>query len=271
MRFRISKIYVFELYSVDIMEADQHIELAVTRWAAWAPGLTDHAAWHSWAEGAESVSEPDAPDVKFVAPLMRRRLSRLSRMAFRAAADCLTDECEPTAFVFCSRYGEYHRSFGILENLVKEEPASAAAFSMTVHNTSVSLFAIEKQSTVQSTAIAGGETTLESAFLEAWSLLTSNAGAPVLVVYHDEPLPNLYQGQDTTVATSAAFAMLLQLPNTAPNATHLQLAWNSANPEKDQAKTPMDPALLVLRLLLQSGEPVVLATDRLEWTWSTNA
>ncbi len=250
------------------MESQQQIALAVCRWAAWAPGVTDSPSWHAWADGEKTITGSVAPDVQFVAPMMRRRLSRLSRMAFRVAVDCLADEEESVAYVFCSRYGEYHRSYGILKDLANGEPASASAFSMSVHNTSASLFAIEKQDSSQSTAVAGGEATLEAAFLEAWCLLSNDAASTVLVVYHDEPLPELYRDQATTVLNSAAFAMLLRLPDAGQDVIKLRFSWDARREETAPPRLASDPALQVLGLLLKGGKPVVLDTGRLVWTWS---
>ncbi len=252
------------------MKSRQQITLAVCRWAAWAPGVADTPSWHAWAEGVKSINGPVAPDVQFVAPMMRRRLSGLSRMVFRVAVDCLADEEDSVAYVFCSRYGEYNRSYGILTDLANGEPASAAAFSNSVHNTSASLFAIEMHDTSQSTAVAGGEATLETAFVEAWSLLSDGIAPAVLVVYHDEPLPELYRGQPTTVFNNAAFAMLLRLPDPRRDAIDLRLSWDPHEENPAEPCTASDPALQVLGLLLKGGDPVVLDTQRLVWTWSTS-
>jgi hypothetical protein len=218
-------------------------------------------------EGKQAISGPVAPDVQFVAPMARRRLSGLSRMAFRVAVDCLADEQDSVAYVFCSRYGEYNRCYGILTDLAKGDPASAAAFSNSVHNTAASLFAIERQDHAQSTAIAGGEATLEAGFMEAWCLLSDGIASSVLVVYHDEPLPELYLGQPTTVMNSAAFAMLLRLPERGRDAPNLQLSWRTQSEMPAGPCTVSDPALQVLRLLLKGGDPINLATERLIWTW----
>lgn len=252
------------------MKSRQQITLAVCRWTAWAPGVTDSPSWHAWAEGAKTINGPIAPDVQFVAPMMRRRLSRLSRMVFRVAADCLGEEKDTAAYVFCSRYGEYHRSFGILNDLANGEPASAAAFSNSVHNTSASLFAIEQHDRSQSTAVAGGEATLEAGFVEAWCLLSDDIVSTVLVVYHDEPLPDLYRGQPTTVVNGAAFAMLLRLPDGGRDAIDLRLSWDVQKQIPGAPGPASDPALKVLGLLLKGGDPVVLDTGRLAWTWSTS-
>jgi hypothetical protein len=156
-------------------------------------------------------------------------------------------------------------------DLANREPASAAAFSNSVHNTSASLLAIERRDTSPSIAVAGAEATLETAFVEAWSLLSDGMAGAALVVYHDEPLPELYRGQPTTVVNSAAFAMLLRLPDPERNAIDLRLSWDTREDKPTEPCTVEDPALRVLGLLLKGGDPVVLDTERLVWTWSTDA
>lgn len=253
------------------MDSQQEIALSVCRWSAWAPGITDRSSWQAWADGNLVISGSEGPDVKFVAPMMRRRLSSLSRMAFRVAADCLSEAEDGVAFVFCSRYGEYDRSYGILRKLAEKEFPSAAAFSMSVHNTAASLLAIERGDTAQATAIANGAATMEAGFLEAWSLLHDGAASAVLLVYHDEPLPALYAGQETTVDNRAALAMLLRHPDSAQTEKKLQLSWGERNALVSERKAPSDPALKVLRLFLTEGDPVVIDAGRMVWTWSADA
>lgn len=243
------------------------ISLGVRRWSAWAPGLTNQNDWREWAAGRKSMSGDEKPDVGFVAPMMRRRLSVLSQMAFRVAADCLDDETETTAHVFCSRYGEYSRSYDILCGLAAGEAVSAAAFSMSVHNTAASLFSIETGHRALTTSVAGSEATLENAFLEAWSLLTRGEAERVLVVYHDEPLPELYRDQGTTVSVRHALALLCDL-KPADDAVALRLAWRKRDYQDREGPVTENPVLDVLRLLLTGGPSVTLATGRLTWTWT---
>jgi hypothetical protein len=250
-----------------MMESRHQISLAIQRWAAWTPGLTTPAEWRSWAEGAREIGGLDPPDVSFVAPLMRRRLSSLSRMAFRAAADCL-DETNDVAYVFCSRYGEYHRSFGILTDLAQGSPASAAAFSTSVHNTAASLFAIENKHTSSAISVAGGDATLETGFIEAWSQLASNAANAILLVCHDEPLPPLYSEQRTTIYHPAAIAMLLRSAREGDSSDILHLRWDSSVTDSAPPAPPADPALSVLKSLLTNGGTVEIDSGRLVWTWS---
>jgi len=245
------------------------ISLCVKKWAAYAPGVTDVPSWQAWAQDDIAISGPVTPDVKFVAPMMRRRLSTLSRMAFRVAADCLEDEALSPTLVMCSRYGEFARSYNILEENAAGNPASAAAFSMSVHNTAISLFSIETGNRSASTALAGGEATLETGFLEAWSLLFNRDASSILLIYLDEQLPELYRVQKTTVAHDGAIAMLLTLPGGGDAEANLDLGWSSRNSTGATAReTASDPAMEVLKLLANGKGSFVLDTDRLVWTWN---
>lgn len=252
------------------MNVRQSITLAVTEWSAWAPGLEDRQSWFSWAAGSTPIAGQVAPDVAFVKPMLRRRLSPLSRMAFRVAADIHSPDDAPVSYVFCSRYGEYHRSFALLEQLVRGEPASAAAFSMSVHNTAGSLFALERGDTAPSTAIANCEASLEGGFVEAWTQLEDGAADTVLLVYHDEPLPDIYRDQEQTIRESLAIAMRLKCPAGTQGEQCLTLGWT---PSIGSApKNPVqDPALLFAKLLLNRSKNAVVDTGRLQWDWSTSA
>jgi hypothetical protein len=245
------------------------ISLSVKNWSAYAPGVTDRAGWQAWAKDDIAISGPVEPDVKFVAPMMRRRLSSLSRMAFRVAADCLEDDTGSPTFVLCSRYGEYARSYGILENIAAGNPPSAAAFSMSVHNTANSLFSIETKNRSASTALAGGEATLETGFLEAWSLLINRTASSVLLIYLDERLPALYQAQKSTVSHDGAIAMLLKLPDDAAGGIGLDLAWTKRESSTTIACDAVaDPAMQVLKLLVNGEGSFDLDAERLVWTWN---
>ncbi len=244
------------------------VELAVRRWAAWAPGVADAASWDRWARAEGAIEGPLRPDVNFVASLQRRRLSDVSRMAFSVAARCL-DEVEPRpGLVFCSRYGEYPRSFEILAGLARQEPVSPTAFSMSVHNTAASQFSMHRQDRSPCTALAAGEATLETAFVEAWSQIAGRAGGSMIVVYHDQPLPALYRDQETSVTDSLALGMLLSLPASGGAGRTLRLTWRPSRRQAPAARAAGNPVLAVIRLLLLGGSPVTQDTGRLVWTWT---
>src|SRR3546814_2016240 len=137
------------------------------------------ASWHEWAAGKKSIAGPADPDVSFVKPLLRRRLSPLNRMAFYVASSCMP-EGETPFCIFCSRYGEYARAFEILNSMAGGEPVSPNAFSLSVHNTVSSLFSIARGDRTHSTAMAAGASTLEGGFLEASGLLAEAPAASAL-------------------------------------------------------------------------------------------
>ena len=244
-----------------------HVMLAVKSWAAWAPGIASEADWREWADGQRKIDGPANPDVKFVEPLMRRKLSPLTRMAFRVATDCMHDHPPASAHIFCSRYGEYGRTFDILSALADDEPLSAMAFSMSVHNTSSSLFSINQQDIAISTALAAGSATLETAFVESWSMLEVGDASSVLVVYHDLPLPEIYQPQSGSVDNPIALAMLVSLPDASSSEARLALSWGSASDLAAHQSSPMAAALNLVRMLLEKGDVVTVGSGRLVWKW----
>ncbi len=248
------------------------IELSIARWSAWAPGLSTPAAWEKWAADTLDPSlHAEKPDVSFVPAMLRRRLSSLSRMVFHVAATCLDGEALPDAYVYCSRYGEYERGFEILAGLARQESVSPAAFSHSVHNTSASLFSIDRGDSAPYTALAAGAATLESAFLEAWTLLKSGEAGRVLLIYHDEPLPPLYKGQETNVTQNCALALLLQPSKTSLETDQLELSWQGSPADSPLPLEADDPALQVVRLLINGGEPFTNDTGRLIWQWTKHA
>lgn len=264
------------------------IELDIKRWSAWAPGLEDGADWRAWADGDKIISGPIKPDVGFVERLLRRRLSPLNRMAFRVAANCLEGEQSQPLSIFCSRYGEFSRAFEILNDLASDEAVSPTTFSLSVHNTASSLFSIMQQNRAHSTALAGGETTLESAFLECWMLLQEHAAlqpdAPTsaLMVYCDQTLPEMFLARPETAGNdNVAVAFLLRLPQRdAASAEHdedgenkqspaLNLSWRPSHDNPPGlAQDGVSSTLRLLRLLLKGGAPMVSNFGRLTWTWA---
>jgi len=96
-----------------LRERRSSIKLEIKRWSAWAPGLEDFTSWREWTDGAKRISGPIKPDVSFVDRLLRRRLSPLYRMAFKAASDSLAGQEARPLSIFCSHYGEFSRAFEI--------------------------------------------------------------------------------------------------------------------------------------------------------------
>ena len=185
------------------------VRFSVDRWAAWAPGLNDHAAWHAWLRQPTTLTYTQDPPLVEMPPMIRRRVDRLGRVALQAAYWGQSDS-SPCPIVFASRRGELGRCLHMLCQLADGEAPSPAAFSTSVHNAIGALYSIANAYTGPYTAIAAGEETVEAAFTEALGQLTD--GEPtVLVVYYDEPLPSPYDVFEDGVEFARATAYSIRL------------------------------------------------------------
>ncbi|KVO69641.1 3-oxoacyl-ACP synthase [Burkholderia ubonensis] len=154
-----------------------------------------------------SISTAGVPGVEFIDPMVRRRLSRLSRLALQSAHDC-TGEHRALRVVFASRHGELARTTGILESIQAADPVSPTAFSLSVLNAVTGVFGIARGDRSAASAIAAGPETLGYALLEAFAQYESDASLPVLLVYAHEPADPVYGDVDDD-PESEALAILL--------------------------------------------------------------
>ena len=79
-----------------------------------------------WSATAAAV----AADISFIEPIVRRRLSSLSRIALKVAHDCVAER-DRVRVVFASRHGELRRTTDILRAISAGEPVSPTAFSLS--------------------------------------------------------------------------------------------------------------------------------------------
>jgi hypothetical protein len=179
------------------------------------------ARWSCWPAGATA-----SPDIGFIDPLVRRRLSSLSKMALRVAHDCVGD-VSPARLVFASRHGELRRTTGILDDIVAGQLISPTAFSLSVLNAMTGIYGIARSDRSPATAVSAGAETLGYALLEAHALYSADPRTPVLVIYADEPADARYGAVEHDMP-AAALAILL-----APDASD-QLAC-AAGPAPDAA------------------------------------
>ncbi|WP_354622768.1 beta-ketoacyl synthase chain length factor [Psychromonas sp. MME2] len=186
------------------------IEFNIKAWLALAPGVNNRKDWQTWLDKnkrwpttTESVAD------NLIPPMMRRRMSRLSKIAVQTALQ-LSQEAQIDYIVFSSRHAELSRTVALLEDIIKGEDASPMAFSQSVHNTAAGLFTIASHCTAPVTSITASDNSLTSAIIEAYCYLAENPQHTVLLVDFDEMLPALYQQYETQQYPSYAFAMLLQ-------------------------------------------------------------
>ncbi|WEY40126.1 beta-ketoacyl synthase chain length factor [Paraburkholderia sp. SUR17] len=163
--------------------------LPVARWSFWSPAVAETA------------------EVAFIDPMMRRRLSSLSRMALKVAHDCVQNVPQARV-VFASRHGELRRTTDILHGIEADKPVLPNAFSLSVLNAMSGLFGIAREDRSPANAISAGPETLGYALLEAYAQYTEEPTVPVLLVYADEPADGAY-GQVDHEVQQGALALLL--------------------------------------------------------------
>lgn len=150
-----------------------------------------------------------SPDVSFVEPMLRRRLSSLARMSLRVAYDCAHDVPE-VRFVYASRHGELARTTTMLESIADGEILSPTVFSMSVLNASAGLFSMLQKNTAPSTAVSAGNSSFGYGLMEASLQLAANPEQAVLLVFADEPVPDVYGAVGSPASGAHAVGVLLQ-------------------------------------------------------------
>ena len=166
------------------------LEFSIRDWRAWAPGISDREDWISWAATAAKNANATVPNVSFIAPMQRRRLSPLARCVASVAVPLLNSH-GAMPIVCGSRHGEVGRTLNILWDLAEETPASPASFSLSVHNAIVGLLSIQNSVTSSITSLAAGGNEVVSVLLESLGLLEREP--KVLCVVYDEPVPSEYR------------------------------------------------------------------------------
>jgi hypothetical protein len=234
---------------------------SVARWAAWAPGLATPDQWDRWCREPGPVGVEGSPPVSFLPPLLRRRCSRLSRMALETAFGCGSrDELAGVTTVFASRHGDSATSIALLQSVARGEPLSPTRFSHSVHNAPAGLFCIATGNRLPSTSLAAARGTFGSGFLEAMLMLRRGDGRPVLLVTADEPVPPPFTAFRDEPLAAYALALLL-LPGG-------DVAFRPAGGGDRVRSREWPPALEFLRWLRLGGPAVTLGAEAGPWTWS---
>lgn len=191
--------------------------------------------------------ESSAPDLGIIDPMLRRRLGSLGRAMLHCAGR-VSEGQGPLPSVFASRHGDVARTVPILEDLARGLPPSPTSFSMNVQNAVAGVWSIARKDASPSTAITAGPETFGLGLLEALSLHTSDPTQPVLFVYSDEPLPDLFKAFTESVESPLhAVALLIGLPA----ARHLEF---SREPGVAGPIAPLPQSIQALHVL-SSGQP----------------
>ena len=168
------------------------MQVPISNWSAWAPGLNSHQDWSLFLNGSLPLIENETPDVSFLPAMFRRKLSPLTRMVF-CTFNKLKDKekFKNIPLIFASRHGELDLSISLINSGLDSMTCSPAKFSISVHNSPVGLLSIQDKNTGPSTAISSGKRTLEMGLIEAISTMDTFNNA--LLIYADLPLSEEYE------------------------------------------------------------------------------
>ncbi|OEF25454.1 beta-ketoacyl synthase chain length factor [Vibrio rumoiensis] len=246
------------------------IAFTIEDWYALSPGLTDRSAWKRWAISEQWPTEPEALSTHLIPAMMRRRMSPLSKVALQTAMYLQQNlQQQQQSFdylVFSSRHGELPRTVDLLQQVLQGEEASPMAFSQSVHNTSVGLFTIASKSPIPATSLAGCESSLHYALIEAYAYLEDNPEHKVLVLDFDAPLPQPYTVfEDDTHQPLYALGLVLRAGN------NTELTWKPL----ENMKQPIIKHSLTLETLKQLAlhEQQInakwqISDSRTQWAWN---
>lgn len=182
-------------------------------WSAWSPDLSSLGQWVAWAGGPSRLSDArQKPLCPQLPPNQRRRATNLSRAALQTAMSCISKVNSAPSdlrLVFASRHGEGYLTLGLLESVAQKEMLSPNDFSLSVHNSASGICSQASGITGCGQALAAGDDTWVSAWLEAGMAILE--GAKVLLTLYDERLPEPFHEEGRYYPFFAAAFLLSPL------------------------------------------------------------
>jgi len=238
------------------------MDVTVRGWSAWAPGLATPLAWMAWVQRPATPEGTGQPELGAMAPMMRRRMTRIGRMALQAAWECQRDDVG-MPLVFASRYGDVGRSLALLDELARDTTVSPTGFSLSVHNAIAAMYSIARRDRSNAVCVAAGGATAAAGVVEAASLLAD--GAPeVLLVCYDEALPTDYAEFRDEPPCAWAWAWRVARPG--PGDRRLSLRAGAIDSHEEMPAT-LPASLEVMRFFLAGKGPLVQHVDGRRWEW----
>lgn len=193
-----------------------------------------------------TISRADGafPALEKIPAMQRRRLSRLAKLALNSAMQTL-DTYKVDYIVWVSQYGDETKTLNILEDVLNDQTPSPTQFSTSVHNAISGLYSILYQDATPATSLAGS---WNDGLIEAYAWLkTMPEARQVLLVYYDEPLPELYAEHRSFQAFSMAAMvsltpenLVLKLGHAAQEAAYFQQALKFSQFWHDSSQTECD-------------------------------
>lgn len=214
-----------------------------------------------WATWGEEGCSPQ-PQVGFIEPLVRRRLSFLDRIALHVANACVA-EGERVQLVFASRHGELARSAELLAQLARGELPSPMSFSLSVLNAAAGLYGIARKDRSPATAVSSGEATFPLALVEASAQALKNPDATVVLAFADEPPPEVYR--PLVDSPRVAHAMAVRLEARKPQRA-VELSWSAGEGDDDEP----EQAVWRFARSLADGTSGTWSSGGQRWQWSAH-
>ena len=234
------------------------LKFNIKQWAAWAPNID------SPEDGLRGSMKPypsfgdQAPDVSAISAMQRRRLNRITRMAYH-----VVNQIDGTAHlpqVYCSRHGDLPKSTELLIQLAHQEPLSSLNFGLSVHNAVAGNISILQNNIHPITSLAACAQGIACALLEAVTQAYEIHGDVLLVVY-DEQVPDVYAAK-LEYRNNVAFAYALLISE----GDGFEMTWRESSPVNVIFDLP--PELMFLAWLLNENSFVwTFDTGRAQWQW----
>ena len=171
------------------------MELYINRWAYWAPPSDNQAA---------------SPPLDYVSPLLKRRLSQLTRMTIEVVHQVL-DAAPESGLVFVSSGGESARQLQVDRMLIEDGGILPAPFSLSVFNASPAMATIALGMKGGYTALFPAQNLFQEGLAYGAAPIMSGETESVILVFADQQLPAEYvpvaEPEDKIPPYAAAFVL----------------------------------------------------------------
>ena len=171
------------------------MELYINRCAYWAPPADNQAA---------------SPSLDYVSPLLKRRLSQLTRMTIEVVHRVL-DAAPESGLVFVSSGGESARQLQVDRMLIKDGAILPAPFSLSVFNASPDMATIALGMKGGYTALFPAGNMFQEGLAYGAAPIMAGETESVILVFADQQLPDEYSSiagpEDKIPPYAAAFVL----------------------------------------------------------------
>ncbi|MBJ7550338.1 beta-ketoacyl synthase chain length factor [Marinomonas ostreistagni] len=235
------------------------LDFRLEKWSAVAPGLTSEKDWSDWLNSRLYSADEDniKTGLKKISPMLRRRFTKMGKVA--AAALCGLELDENTPLVFASRHGDVDLTLSLLQNIASDQDLSPTGFSLAVHNAIAGLLSIAQKDTSSITSVAACQNMLPTALLEAAIQLQDFSKVVCLIC--DTPVPKIYQPYTESSDIPYAIALLLSRDV----GTALKLSKNDSSAAILDETAP--DYMQLLTLLLTNQSEVIFAEKNTSTHW----